>query len=442
MRCSRALAATVTAVAVILIGAALPAASAATGAKPKAADVGITNTQIRLAVIADVDNPVVPGLFKSSVDVMNAWAKSVNKQGGIAGRKVVIDFIDSKLNPNEARNAIIKACSQDFAMVGGAALFLNNVDDMVGCKNAQGNAVGLPDLAGLALDPAEQCAPVQYRAQGISGVRCETKNDNPHVYTINRADSRYYVKKYKNLHGIWLLTSDSPPTRDVETATFQAAIDAGIKKDGEGFYDVSARSPQSALTPFVQVVKNNNSNWVFDGTSYGIMALMRKEAVLQGVNSVKVWACNQGCYDVAYLQQAGADAEGTNAELSSLPFYTEYKSNASLKTLVGALGGVEKLNGNALTSWIAGLLFQDAAGKAIANGGTLTRQSLLDALKTENRFDAQGIIGPTDIGNHGISPCLVVAQVKSGKWVRAYPSKPGTFDCTKSNVITKKAATR
>jgi Periplasmic binding protein len=425
MRHSRTVAATVMVVAVILIGATLAAATAAT-AKPKAADVGITETQIRVAVIADVDNPLVPGLFKSSVDVMNAWAKTVNQHGGVAGRKVVIDFIDSKLNANETRNALIKACSRDFAMVGGAALFLNNASDMVGCKNAQGQAIGIPDLAGLALDPAEQCAPVQYRFQGISTLRCETQNANPHVYTI----------------GIWAITSDSAPTRDAETATFQAAVDAGIKKDGEGFYPVSARATQSTLTPFVQIVKNNSSTWVFDGSSYGIMVLLRKEAVLQGATTVKVWACNQGCYDVAFLEQAGADAEGTTTTLSSLPFYTEYKSNASLKTLVGAIGGVDKLNSNALASWTAALLFQDATGKAIANGATLTRQSLLDALESEHSFDAQGITGPTDIGNHQISPCFAIAQVKNGKWVRAYPSKPGTFDCTKSNVIDMKAAAR
>jgi hypothetical protein len=72
--------------------------------------------------------------------------------------------------------------------------------------------------------------------------------------------------------------------------------------------------------------------------------------------------------------------------------------------------------------------------KAVANGGTLTRQSLLDALKNEHRFTAQGIVGPTDVGGRVPSPCVVVAQVKGGKWVRAFPSKPGTFNCDKKNL--------
>jgi hypothetical protein len=28
---------------------------------------------------------------------------------------------------------------------------------------------------------------------------------------------------------------------------------------------------------------------------------------------------------------------------------------------------------------------------------------------------------------------VVVAQVQNGQWVRAYPSKPGTFDCSSSS---------
>ena len=86
---------------------------------------------------------------------MKAWADVINKSGGIAGRKVVIDFIDSKLSPNETRNAIIKACADDFAMVGGEALFLNNVDDMVACKDKAGKAIGIPDMPGTALDTTQ-----------------------------------------------------------------------------------------------------------------------------------------------------------------------------------------------------------------------------------------------------------------------------------------------
>jgi ABC-type branched-subunit amino acid transport system substrate-binding protein len=434
MRFSRALSATAVVVVVALIGSVLVAGAAAPqSAKPKAADVGITDKEIRLAVIADVENPVVPGLFQPSVDAVKAWAKLVNKQGGLAGRKVVIDFIDSKLSADEARNAVIKACSDDFAMVGSAALFLNNVDDMVACADAQGNPTGLPDVPGLALEVPQRCSPVTYVFSGDRKF-CATQDQHPQTYFPQAGDARYYLKKHKDLHGIWLVPSDLRATRNAQITNFQAGFELGMKKDGEGFYDNSARAPQSALTPFVQVMKDNNSTFAYNGNAFNQMVLLRREAKLQGVNSVKVWACNQGCYDAEFLKQGGADVEGTSSWLPTLPFYSEYKQNAALKGLVRELGGADQLNANAINSYVGALLFQEAAEKAVAGGGTLTRQSLLDSLKSIHKFDAQGIIGPMDIGNREPNPCYVLVTVKNGKFVRTNPTKPGTFDCNTKNI--------
>src|SRR5438034_230839 len=87
---------------VLAIGviAALPASAQSSNGKPKATDVGVTASEIHIAVVADVDNPFAPGLFKGAVDGVEAGAKYVNSKaggGGIAGRKLVVDFYDSKL---------------------------------------------------------------------------------------------------------------------------------------------------------------------------------------------------------------------------------------------------------------------------------------------------------------------------------------------------------
>jgi ABC-type branched-subunit amino acid transport system substrate-binding protein len=419
---------------VVMIGSSIPLAGAQSS-KPKADDVGITGSEIRLAVIADVDTPVQPGLFQKSVDAMEAWAKVVNKAGGIAGRKVVIDFIDSKLNPNETRNATITACADDFAMVGGESLFLNNVDDMVGCENAAGEAIGIPDMPGTALDTTQSCSPVTYLVTGL-GSYCATKDQNPQTYTVQQGDYLYYLKQNKDLHGIWTIPADLKSTKNAVLPTAQAGVDLGIKKDGEGFYDIFSRDPQSAMTPIVQTLKQNNSTFAKNGGNK--MADLRKEATLQGVTSVKVWACNQACYDNLIVEQGGADVDDTQILLTNLPFYSEYKSNPTLKKLVAAVGGIENVDFNSVSSWIAALLFQDAVTKATANGGTLSRQTLFDALKQETKFDAEGIVGPTDVANHVPSPCMVMTQIKDGKFVRTYPKKPGTFDCNKKNLVEMK----
>ncbi len=53
-----------------------------------------------------------------------------------------------------------------------------------------------------------------------------------------------------------------------------------------------------------------------------------------------------------------------------------------------------------------------------------------------HNFNASGMVATTDIGNRTGSSCFMLDQFKSGKFVRVYPTKKGTFDCNKSNIYT------
>ena len=85
-----------------LAGVSTTAGAQSSDEKPKATDVGITAKEIHIAVIADVDNAV--RARTSSRRRRTRWrasAKYLNSKaggGGLAGRKVVVDFYDSKLN--------------------------------------------------------------------------------------------------------------------------------------------------------------------------------------------------------------------------------------------------------------------------------------------------------------------------------------------------------
>jgi hypothetical protein len=76
--------------------------------------------------------------------------------------------------------------------------------------------------------------------------------------------------------------------------------------------------------------------------------------------------------------------------------------------------------------------------KAVANGGTLDRQTLFTALNNEHSFTANGIIGSTDVGNRVPSACQIVVQLQNGVWQRVFPTQPGTFDCNSANITTIK----
>jgi ABC-type branched-subunit amino acid transport system substrate-binding protein len=412
------------------------AAASPAGPAAPANDIGITATTIKIGLIADVDTTVAPGLFQKSVNAVDAWAKIVNASGGLAGRQVVVDFCDSKLDPNATTNCVIKACQDDFALVGTSANALEDLSDIDGCKNAAGKAIGIPNLAAVAFLPLG-CDPDTYQIAGLSSY-CATAKDNPQTYTVNVGDARYYTSQDKGLHGIFVYDSDVPTFKSTFIPQFQADSNVGIGEDAEKFYAESGEAPQSALTPVIAAVKAAGSSFVDADSTPQNTILLEREAKLQGVSSVKVWGCDSGCYDSSFIQQGGSLVNGTYAQLANLPFYSDYQANPALSKLVSALGGVNNLNNNALDAYIMALLFQDAVQKAVANGGTLDRATLFTALKGETSFDADGIIGPTNVGGHQPSACDVIAQVVNGQWQRVYPAKAGTFDCNPANLVTIK----
>jgi hypothetical protein len=207
------------------------AASPATSAAP-GTDVGLTATTMKVGIIADINNPLVPGLFKDSVNAIKAWAAGVNASGGLAGRQVVVDFCDSQLNPNATTNCVIKACQNDFALVGTSANALVDLSDIDGCKNAQGKAVGIANLPAFAFVP-EVCDPDTYTLAGL-GSYCATAKQSPSTYTVPVGDTRYLVAHNQGLHGIWLYDTDDPTFKLTVLPNLKAESDVGIKPDGQG----------------------------------------------------------------------------------------------------------------------------------------------------------------------------------------------------------------
>ena len=142
-----------------------------------------------------------------------------------------VDFIDSHLNPNDSRNAIITACQQDFALVGTEALFLTNMDDAINCKDINGQATGLPDLSAIATGIPETCSPVTYSPTGPQ-LLCNTKDQHPQTYQGNQGDTTYYKKKFGNkIHGAFVLPNDTQDANRGDAVQQAIAAQNGIKVD-------------------------------------------------------------------------------------------------------------------------------------------------------------------------------------------------------------------
>jgi ABC-type branched-subunit amino acid transport system substrate-binding protein len=414
-----------------LVGALMPAASV--GARSQqgqpASEIGVTADTIRIAVIADVDNAARPGLFQKSVDGIRAAAEFINKNGGVAGgRRLQVDFIDSKLSADEARNALVRACQEDFAIVGTSALFMNNIEPMATCVDQAGRTTGLPDVPVLATEIEHQCSQTSF-AIIVSGLDCATKDAAEKTVTVRTGAGKYYTKQNKNLHGMFILAGDLRSTVNAALPQIEGYKSLGVKSDGE--FKVSGLSPQAAFTPIAQEIKTKSSTYVLNSVDYRANVLLRREAQVQGVTSVKVWDCALQCYDRRTIEEGQNAVEGQYVTLFFVPF-EEAKQNNSINNYLKNVGGREKADGFGAQAWAAGLFFRDVVNKvAEADGNNgLTRARFLEEAAKVHDFTADGMLGPTDVGGRKISPCGVILQIKNGKFVRVSPKKKGTVDCS------------
>jgi substrate-binding family protein len=411
-------------------GALVPAGAA--GPAPVPTDIGISDDEIRIAVIADVENSFSPGLNQANVDAVEGFARTVNRNGGIAGRDLVVDFYDSKLSPDETRNALVTACERDFALVGTGANFLTDPEPLITCPDSAGRPTGIPDLTTFSLDPAYQCSPVTFQILPPD-LDCSTIGDPEERYRVQVGTVQYFQRRFGDLHGIYVLSGDLESVRDASLPLVGAWTEEGVQQDGEGAYFVSSVSPRSALTPYTLTLKDEASTFAYLGVPVELVAGFRQEAQVQGVDTVKAWVCAFECYDPTFIEAGGPDVEGELITGTTIPFEEARQVPALARYLKEV--GPENAEGFGVQAWLAGMLFRHVARGVVAEGGVnaLTRSAMLDRLRDVHAFKGRGILGTTDIGAKIPSDCFLVLEVENGEFVRAAPKKPGTFDCKPSN---------
>jgi hypothetical protein len=390
----------------------------------QATDTGITADSITIFVMADTGSPLAPGLFQGSIDAVKAWGDAQNKVGGVACRKVVVKEWDSKITPDDSTNGTIEACRTSFAMIGTTSLFVLDPTALATCKDKAGVATGVPDVAQLATEIPHQCNKTTFPINAPPG-------DCPYSGGVRNSTQftgayQYYLNKVPGLHGIFLVPKDLPSTIQSSIVGWRAAEKVGMVNDGE--FGVSGADTQASYARFIQAIKAKGSTYASSGSNDVSMVKLRKEAAAQGVNTVKVWACSVACYTPSFLQSGGKDVEGTYVWLQFLPF-EDAGSNATLDAYLAAIGGPSKGTSWGASAWAAADEFKAVVDKIVAADGpnALTRAKFLDTIKDFNGFDDGGFMAPKD--QHSTSDCMVLMQVKDGKFVRVLPTEVGKFDC-------------
>jgi hypothetical protein len=123
---------------------------------------------------------------------------------------------------------------------------------------------------------------------------------------------------------------------------------------------------------------------------------------------------------------------------STFPFLSkaEQDANPMLKNFV-KYTGADKADGFGVYAWSAMIAFRDAVNNVVKTDGVngVTRKSIFAALNNIHEFNAEGMFGTIDLAGRKTTPCHVLMQVNDGDFKRVFPTKVGTFDCSKKNVV-------
>ena len=389
---------------------------------PEATDIGITETEIRVGVIADIDTPISPGLSQPLHDAVQAWVDTVNASGGVAGRQIVLTTYDSRLNPDESANMVLEACQNEFALIGAGMFVLLNPAPLIECADINGDQTGLPDISSLSISPGQGASPTTFSIL-VAG-RDFTASEPTYNVVLYPAD---YVEAFLGDQTPKLLVTEpgTPGIRPGAVSTSNAYAQARGWETA-GVMTVLDAAPQSEMIPVVNLIREQGVNVVYS-VSISVAKVMA-EARVQGVDVDSIaWICTQQCFSPFFANAFGEVADGLLTSPASLPW-----TDAEHPAIAQYLAAVDpmQISANGVLAFAAGKSFEELVATIVSEHGIngLTRASLLEHLRTGPEIAAAGIVG--DGAVLGVpSRCWVTTQLVDGAYQRVDPASPGELNC-------------
>lgn len=385
-------------------------------------DPGLTDDVIRIAVIADVTSgDIGDQVFLPAWHGIDAWATFVNQFGGLAGRTVEVEFIDSAVVLHA--EAIETVCTGDFfAVVGSQAIF-----DGDGAERLE--ECGIPDFPAVAYSQERRASEVTYLPNPLL-------NDIVQVGPLGwLAERSPQAAEAASTFFTGIGTFDVEVDRLVE-----AALSVGY----EFVFDPTIE-PGEDLIPIAQTmaeVEVRAVQWL--GTTQRLVDLLT--AIREVEVPVEFVHCERLCFADA-LAAGGDAAVGVTTWLPHVPL-TETEENAELTAYAFSLNvsagddEVREPHPAGVASWAAGRLFETAVRLAIGettvteNPDRLTREAVLAAAGQINDFTANELYAEPSNPARGIpTPCFVLVRFDGARWQRLHPAEPGTADCTATNLL-------
>ena len=349
-------------------------------------DVGLTADEIRLGTVTDKGSAERPGLTQEMHDTAVAFAAWCNEHGGIGGREVVIDDLDAKLF--EYGQRVGEACQQDFALVGGGAVF-----------DAQDNgarvACGLINLPGYTVTPQARVGELQVQPV-----------PNP-VYSFAAHGYRWLLDAHPDVDklGILWVNLDGPAT--IHAQTVEMAEQMGM----EVVFDEQYRPiGETGWRGYVQKMRDEGVE------AFEMVGEPENMVALQQAMQTEGWyptftVLQPNYFDAKFVEEGGTSV--SEATYMRSPFPT-FEMADEVPAMADYLELMERYNPEGKTAMLgmqglsAFLLFATAAK---ACGAELSRQCVLDQAAAQAAWTAGGLHSPQTPGNVVATECSLAIKV-------------------------------
>jgi len=371
-----------------------------------ASTTGITAKSVTVGNVSIITGPV-PGLFEGAPIGVKAYFDMINAQGGVDGRKLLVDSKDDAFSGQQNTTDTQEAISSDFALVGSFSLF-----DGFGCA-ALASDTAVPDVS-VTIDAGTNALPNDFSAQPLSGLE-------------SLGPVQYYKKHYPKDTTVGAIISD------VASAKAQLAQQfAGMKSLGYNIAYVDDVNPlQSDFTTDVINMKNKGVNAVdLGGVDWQDAAIFVEDATTQNWHPGLIFSTGP-VYADQFISHAGGPAATNGIQIGQV--YALYLGQDATKvpavkqfdTYVKKVNPTWSPDLYTLFGWASAEMFVQALKAA---GPHPTRGAVIAQLKKITSFNADGLFGGADPAAKTPTPCFLMAGIKNGTYVRELPTGGG-FDC-------------
>ncbi len=338
------------------------------------------------------------GLFTGSIVGTKAYAAYVNSQGGINGRKLVVDAQDDQFTGSKNKQLTQSAVQNDFALVGSFSL-----EDSFG-ESVLAQNPGYPDVS-TTLDPALAQLPNSYSA-------------NPIGKGWPTGAVSYFGRKYpKQVKHTAVLAS----TYGSALATWKKEKPTLLRAGYKITYFATVPITQTDFNQNVIAMRNAGVQLVFiDQLPQNYAGALLKALTQQNFHPKLV--IGTAAYSNELVASAGgpAAANGSNVEMPNALFLGE---DAPLIPAVGTfLKWVQKVSPGfkpdyyTLAGWANAQLFAQALKAA---GKNPTQGSLQQQLRKITSFNASGLLATSNPAAGTPATCYLVAKIVKGQFVRS-----------------------